>query len=42
MLHVPAHHHMRKNTYLKQKYICNKNIINLRAYKFYNFIFNFV
>jgi len=26
----------------KTQVICNKNIINLRAYKFYNLVFNFV
>ena len=42
MLHVPALHHTHENTYLKHKYIFNKNIINLRAYKFYKLVFNFV
>jgi hypothetical protein len=30
-----------KNIYLKHKYTCRLNIINLQAHKFYNHVFNF-
>ena len=34
--------HQALNTYLKHKYVCELNIINLWAHKFYNLVLNFV